>query len=82
VPIFIAAAVIAKHTNAIATLPMSIATVLAEDLNLEIIRPPIKMPKIEIFQYWHNRFHTEPGNKWIRSVFSNLFRVPGTRSRH
>ncbi len=36
VPIFIAAAVIAKHTNAIATLPMSIATVLAEDLNLEI----------------------------------------------
>jgi hypothetical protein len=29
VPIFIAAAVIAKHLNAIATLPMSIATVLA-----------------------------------------------------
>jgi DNA-binding transcriptional LysR family regulator len=81
VPIFIAAAVIAKHTNAIATLPMSIATVLAKDLNLEIIRPPIKMPKIEIFQYWHNRFHTEPGSKWIRSVFSSLFRVPGTRSR-
>jgi len=82
VPIFIAAAVIAKHTNAIATLPMSIATVLAEDLNLEIVRPPIKLPKIEIYQYWHNRFHREPGNKWIRSVFSSLFRVPGARSRN
>ncbi|HET7192887.1 MAG TPA: LysR family transcriptional regulator [Pseudolabrys sp.] len=81
VPIFIAAAVIAKHTNAIATLPMSIATVLAEDLNLEIVKPPIKLPKIEIYQYWHNRFHREPGNRWIRSVFSNLFRVPGTRAR-
>ena len=81
VPIFIAAAVIAKHTNAIATLPLSIATVLAEDLNLEIIKPPIKLPKIEIFQYWHNRFHREPGNKWIRSVFSNLFHTPGARSR-
>ena len=79
VPIFIAAAVIAKHTDAIATLPLSIATVLAEDLNLEIIRPPIKLPKIEIFQYWHSRFHREPGNKWIRSIFSDLFRVPSAK---
>ena len=81
VPIFIAAAIIAKHTNAVATLPMSIATVLAEDLDLEIIRPPIKLPKIEIFQYWHNRFHQEPANKWIRSVFASLFRTPGSHSR-
>jgi DNA-binding transcriptional LysR family regulator len=81
VPIFVAAAVIAKHTNAIATLPLSIATVLAEDLNLEIFRPPIKLPKIEIFQYWHNRYHREPGNKWIRTVFSSLFHAPGTRPR-
>jgi DNA-binding transcriptional LysR family regulator len=76
VPIFIAAAIVAKHTNAVATLPMSIATVLADDLNLEIIRPPIKLPKIEIFQYWHTRFHSEPGNKWIRAVFASLFGAP------
>jgi DNA-binding transcriptional LysR family regulator len=81
VPIFIAAAVLAKQTNAIATIPLSIADVLAEDLNLEIIKPPIKIPRIEIFQYWHSRFHREPGNKWIRSVFSSLFRAAGTRSR-
>jgi DNA-binding transcriptional LysR family regulator len=81
VPIFIAVAIIAKHTNAVATLPMSIATVLAEDLDLEIIRPPIKLPKIEIFQYWHNRFHHEPANKWIRSVFASLFRAPGSHPR-
>ncbi|HEX5212528.1 MAG TPA: LysR family transcriptional regulator [Pseudolabrys sp.] len=81
VPIFIAAAVIAKHTDAIATLPMSIATVLADDLSLEIIKPPIKLPKIEIFQYWHNRFHRESGHKWIRSMFASLFHVPSARSR-
>lgn len=74
VPIFIAAAVVAKHTDAIATLPLSIANTLAEDLDLEVIRPPVKLPKIEIFQYWHDRFHREPGNKWIRSVFQSLFR--------
>jgi DNA-binding transcriptional LysR family regulator len=81
VPIFIAAAIVAKHTNAVATLPKSIATVLADDLNLEIIRPPIRLPKIDIFQYWHNRFHRDPANKWIRSVFASLFRAPGSRPR-
>lgn len=74
VPIFIAAAVVAKHTDAIATLPLSIANTLAADLNLEVVRPPLKLPKIEIFQYWHDRFHREPGNKWIRSVFQSMFR--------
>jgi DNA-binding transcriptional LysR family regulator len=75
VPIFLAASIVAKHTDAIATLPLSIATVLADDLDLAIIAPPIKLPKIEIFQYWHDRFHREPGNRWIRAVDSRLFRA-------
>jgi DNA-binding transcriptional LysR family regulator len=75
VPIFLAASIIAKHTDAVATLPASIATVLSEELNLAIITPPIKLPRIEIAQYWHERFHREPGNQWIRSVFTRLFRA-------
>jgi DNA-binding transcriptional LysR family regulator len=81
VPIFIAAAVIAKHTDTVATLPMSIAAVLADDLDLEIITPPIKLPKLEIYQYWHDRFHREPGSKWIRDIFSSLFRAQAGRGR-
>lgn len=73
VPIFLAAAVVAKHTDAVATLPLSIATVLADDLGLALITPPIKLPRIEISQYWHERFHREPGNIWIRKVFARLF---------
>jgi DNA-binding transcriptional LysR family regulator len=74
IPLFIGAAVLAKHTDAIATLPLSVATVLAEDLDLQIIKPPIKLPSIDIFQYWHERFHRDPGNQWIRSIFTTLFR--------
>jgi DNA-binding transcriptional LysR family regulator len=73
VPIFTAAAVVAKNSDTIATLPHSIAMALAEDFGLEIIAPPVKLPKIEISQYWHERFHREPGNQWIRSVFLKLF---------
>ena len=73
IPIFTGAAILAKHTDAIATLPLSIATVLAADLDLQIITPPIKLPKIDIFQYWHSRFHNDPANQWIRAVFKSLF---------
>jgi DNA-binding transcriptional LysR family regulator len=75
VPIFLAAAIVAKRSDAVATpLPLSIAAVLAEDLDLEVVTPPIKLPKIEISQYWHSRFHREPGNQWIRSIFAGMFR--------
>jgi len=81
VPIFLAASVIAKHTDAVATLPASIANVLADELNLDIVIPPIKLPKIEVSQYWHERFHREPGNQWIRSIFARLFRARAAVSR-
>ncbi len=74
VPIFTAAAVVARDTNAIATLPQSIAAAFAEDFDLEILTPPVKLPRIEISQYWHERFHREPGNQWIRATFLKLFR--------
>jgi DNA-binding transcriptional LysR family regulator len=73
IPIFTGAAVLAKQTDAIATLPLSVATALADDLDLQIITPPIRLPKIDIFQYWHARFHNDPASQWIRSVFKALF---------
>jgi len=81
VPMFISAAVLAKHTDAVATLPASIATVLADDLDLEIFTPPVKLPKLEIYQYWHERLHREPGTKWIRGVFLSLFKEPASEGR-
>jgi DNA-binding transcriptional LysR family regulator len=76
IPTFIGAAVLAKHSDAVAVLPHSVAAVLAQDLDLQIIKPPVKLLKIDIYQYWHDRLHRDPGNQWIRSVFSALFRKP------
>jgi len=73
VPMFISAAVLAKHTDAIATLPWSVATELARDLDLQLVTPPIDLPKTDIFQYWHERFHRDAGNRWVRSLFLSLF---------
>jgi hypothetical protein len=44
------------------------------NLDLQIFTPPVKLPKINIFQYWHERFHRDPGSQWIRIIFKELFR--------
>lgn len=69
---FVAAAMVAKRTNAIATMPANVATLLAAELDLQTIEPPIELPRIEIALYWHERFHREPGNRWFRSLFIDL----------
>lgn len=74
VPVFTGAAVLAKNTDAVATLPMSVAAALADDLGLRIVATPLKLPHIDIFQYWHARFHGDSANLWIRSTFKTLFR--------
>jgi DNA-binding transcriptional LysR family regulator len=81
IPMFIGAAVIAKQTDAVATLPLSVATVLAEDLDLQVITPPLKLPRIDIYQYWHDRLHRDPGNQWIRSMFKALFGKSAANAR-
>jgi len=68
VPTFTAAAILAKNTNAVATMPGPVAAVLARELDMRVAKPPIKLPEFEIAQYWHERFDRDPGNRWLRSV--------------
>jgi DNA-binding transcriptional LysR family regulator len=72
-PSFVAAAVLVRHTDAVATLPGHIGRMLARELNLQIIRPPVVLPRIPIGLYWHERAHRDAANSWLRSLFIRLF---------
>jgi len=77
VPTFMAAAYAASRTDVIATVPAGIATQLGEALQLRAFVPPLRLPRIEVAQHWHERFHREPGSRWIRGVFTDLFSNAG-----
>jgi DNA-binding transcriptional LysR family regulator len=79
VPTFLMAAFVASRTDAVATVPETVASELGAKLELRAFPTPVKMPRIEVAQYWHERFHREPGNRWIRSVFASLFATNGGR---
>ena len=69
VPGFAAAALLAKHTDAIVTLPKPIAIIMARELNLATFETPLKMPDTEVYQYWHERYDRDPGHEWLRELF-------------
>ena len=73
VPGFTAAAIVAKHTDAVVTLPSPLAAVLARELDMCLVKPPLSLLSFEVAQYWHERYHREPGNQWLRAMLNRQF---------
>lgn len=73
VPSFVAGAIVAAAGDEIVTLPANLAKRIAEPLGLVSFRPPIALPRIEISQYWHERYHRDAAHRWIRGLTFDLF---------
>jgi DNA-binding transcriptional LysR family regulator len=72
-PSFIAAALVAADTDGVATVPANLAMAVKERLQLATFQPPVKMPPISVAQYWHARYHGDPGHRWLRQTCFDLF---------
>jgi len=72
-PSFIAAALVAAETDGVATLPANLAMSVKDRLQLATFQPPVKMPLISVAQYWHARYHRDPGHRWLRQTCFGLF---------
>jgi DNA-binding transcriptional LysR family regulator len=73
VPSFIAGAIVAAETDGIATLPTNLARRLAKPLGLVAFDAPIALPRIEIAQFWHERYHRDAGHRWLRGLTFDLY---------
>ncbi|MSQ51791.1 MAG: hypothetical protein EXR28_07870 [Betaproteobacteria bacterium] len=61
-------------TGLIATIPARLARTIAQYANIKVFPPPIPFPKSRTSLYWHERFHREPGNAWLRSEHFRLIK--------
>ena len=61
-------------SDLIATIPSRLAASLGRLAHVKVFPPPVALPKIKVSIYWHERFHRDPGNAWLRSVYLKLFR--------
>jgi DNA-binding transcriptional LysR family regulator len=65
---FMAMPVIASQTGYICNLPGPIAQVFAETFGLSCHQPPVDFPEPELIAYWHARFDSDSGLKWLREL--------------
>lgn len=48
--------------------PVELAQTLSEYYPLVLKPMPLELPSFEIALYWHDRFHRDPANKWLREL--------------
>jgi DNA-binding transcriptional LysR family regulator len=70
---FIVSALMVERTDLVLTVPSAVADLLGQRSGLRILSPPVTLPGFEVKQYWHERFHGDPGNQWLRHTIASLF---------
>ena len=71
---FVVSALIVERTDLVLTVPSAVAELLAQRASFRILSPPVPLPGFEVKQYWHERFHSDSGNQWLRHTIASLFR--------
>jgi DNA-binding transcriptional LysR family regulator len=72
-PGFLGLAAIVSSTDLIATVPRTIGEQLARMAPIRVHPCPVKVPTFMVSQYWHARYHHDPGVRWLRGLCATLF---------
>jgi DNA-binding transcriptional LysR family regulator len=78
-PGFLGLAAIVSSTDLIATVPRTIGETLARTGSIRVFPCPVRVPTFTVKQYWHARYHHDPGLRWLRGVCAQLFARTGPR---
>jgi DNA-binding transcriptional LysR family regulator len=72
-PNFLGVARIVARTELLVVVPRLLGEALASQEAIKLLDPPVALPSYAVKQHWHERFHAEPGNFWLRTTFAELF---------
>jgi DNA-binding transcriptional LysR family regulator len=64
---------IVSNTDLLVLVPSRLAAACRELADVNILPLPVDVPTFQIKQYWHERFHHDPGNCWLRGLVAELF---------
>lgn len=64
---------IVSNTDLLVIVPSRLAAACSELADVRILALPVDIPKFQIKQHWHERFHHDPGNCWLRGLVAELF---------
>lgn len=70
---FVLAALFVERTDLVLTVPSRVAEMVGARDAFAVVEPPVALPGFDVKQYWHQRFHQEPGSTWLRRQIAGLF---------
>ncbi|TSA10128.1 MAG: LysR family transcriptional regulator [Betaproteobacteria bacterium] len=73
VPHFLVVPMILARTDLIVTVPSRVAAVFAGLGSFKVLKLPLHMPSFEVRLHWHQRFHQDPANRWLREMMAELY---------
>ena len=72
-PHFTVVPMVLERTDLICTLPARVARVFERRGKLKSLPPPVAIPTADVGVHWHERFESDPGNRWLRELVIELF---------
>lgn len=72
-PSFLGVARIVAETEMIAVVPHRYGVVMADSEAIRVLPVPIALPEFAVKQHWHERYHADASNRWLRQVMAQLF---------
>jgi DNA-binding transcriptional LysR family regulator len=74
VPHYLVLPLIVARSDLLAITAGRVAEMFATMLPLNIMPLPMKSPSYDINVFWHERFHRDPANRWIRHFVANVLK--------
>lgn len=75
VPHFLVLPLLIARSDLLAVMAERVARLFADIVPLKIMPPPTKIPPYDVKLFWHQRFHRDAANRWLREFVSTTLKV-------
>ncbi|RJG40584.1 LysR family transcriptional regulator [Mesorhizobium sp. DCY119] len=72
-PSFLGVARIVASTELLVIVPRRVGESFANQEAVKLLDPPVTIPSYSVKLHWHERFHADTGNAWLRQTLAELF---------
>lgn len=72
VPDLVGLDAIIANSELLATVNRSVGRLFSSDGRVRMFEHPVKLPSYLVKQHWHQRYHLDPGNRWLRRVVAEI----------
>jgi DNA-binding transcriptional LysR family regulator len=72
-PSFLGVARIVAQTELLAIVPFRYAAEVATSEAVRALPVPVELPRFQVKQHWHERYHADVSNRWLRQTVAALF---------